>query len=127
MLQLERDLPSFLSRQRWFAGKARGIETATVARRAALPGDPPLEAVVVKVTYRDGTTDLYQLLVDPAVDGDGGLDAIAGDTNAERLLTCIAQQNITDGLSFEAFATFDPRVGVPRVSQVHLYYRAKLL
>src|SRR5438874_1333491 len=98
MIQRERDLPAFLSRQRWFAGKARGIETATVARRAALPGDPPLETVVVDVTYRDGTSDLYQLLVDPAVDGDAGLDALAG-TSAKRLLACMARGTVTDALS----------------------------
>jgi len=44
---LERDLPAFLARQRWFAGKARVMEATTVARRAALPGEPHLDAVVV--------------------------------------------------------------------------------
>lgn len=60
---LEREfLPDFLPRQRWFAGKARPLDSvriADVSLDAGLPGG--LTIALVEARFRDGGADLYFL------------------------------------------------------------------
>jgi 1,4-alpha-glucan branching enzyme len=59
--RLEREaLPAFLRRQRWFAGKARELESVRLVD-ATRPGDLPGAAMLafVEVRYGDGGSDTY--------------------------------------------------------------------
>ncbi|WP_256007432.1 maltose alpha-D-glucosyltransferase [Pedobacter deserti] len=57
-------LPNYISRLRWFGGKARGMESLRVTNAATIStaGDP-VYVLLLEVTYRDGLPDLYQLPV----------------------------------------------------------------
>ena len=57
-LPLERVLPKFLNRQRWFGGKARPIDRVTIRDAAVVPG---LEAalLIVDVRYIEGEGEAY--------------------------------------------------------------------
>jgi len=57
---LERVLPQFLMRQRWFGGKARPIEKVTI-RDAALVPDHAAALVIVDIHYTEGNDDTYLL------------------------------------------------------------------
>ncbi|QEH34647.1 1,4-alpha-glucan branching enzyme GlgB [Aquisphaera giovannonii] len=62
--RLERDLPDFLRKQRWFAGKARELDSVRLVDATGagdLPGSNRL--IVVEVRYREGNPDLYFLPV----------------------------------------------------------------
>jgi maltose alpha-D-glucosyltransferase/alpha-amylase len=68
-------LPEYLMRMRWFGGKARGMETVTIADFANMPlAEGSVYLLIMEVTYREGLPDLYQLSV-----------AFAGGKNAEKL------------------------------------------
>ncbi len=74
--ELERQaLPEFLRRQRWYAGKARSLESARIVE-AARPQDFPEGTLffLVEVRYGDGASDTYFI---PA--------RLAGGPEAERL------------------------------------------
>ena len=57
---LEKLLPDYLQRQRWFGGKSRTINSIGVLDWAELPRTTAA-LVFVEITYSDGTPDLYQL------------------------------------------------------------------
>src|SRR3954462_13725153 len=73
---LEREgLPAFLKRQRWYAGKARELESARIVEAAHPPGVPDGTLFfLVETHYRDGDSDTYFV---PA--------RLAGGPEAERL------------------------------------------
>jgi len=54
------DLPDYLPKQRWFAGKTRQIQTATIVDSAKLPTSQSALALV-EVKYESGTPDRYQI------------------------------------------------------------------
>jgi maltose alpha-D-glucosyltransferase/alpha-amylase len=55
---VEKLLPEYIAKQRWFGGKSRSIRSARVA--SAVPiGDAVV--TIIEITYEDGTTDQYQL------------------------------------------------------------------
>jgi maltose alpha-D-glucosyltransferase/alpha-amylase len=61
---IERDaLPGFLSRQRWYGGKARTATRARFADWALLEADPPLFLCIVEVEYEGYEPDRYALLL----------------------------------------------------------------
>jgi maltokinase len=56
-------LAGWLVRQRWFAGKGRGLrDLAVIADTEVVSGDPELRHLIVTVSY-DTTVDYYQVLV----------------------------------------------------------------
>ncbi len=62
---LERDLPAFLRKQRWFAGKARELTGARVVEVSGeFAGSTRL--TLVEVRYRDGPPDLYSVPIGTA-------------------------------------------------------------
>ena len=61
---LERDaLIGFLSRQRWYAAKARQATRARFADWTMLDGTPPLFLCIAEVEYDEGVTDRYALVL----------------------------------------------------------------
>ncbi len=58
--ELDRKIPAFLVRQRWFGGKARTIDTASVRAWAAI-GDLDAALILVDVHYTDGASDIYSM------------------------------------------------------------------
>ena len=54
-------LGPFLSRQRWFSGKARRIAGARLADRSVNPEPDPVVLTILEVAYTDGGTDRYFL------------------------------------------------------------------
>jgi maltose alpha-D-glucosyltransferase/alpha-amylase len=61
---IERDaLPAFLSRQRWYGGKARQSTHARFADWALIEADPPLFLCIVEVEFDGGSSDRYALLL----------------------------------------------------------------
>jgi maltose alpha-D-glucosyltransferase/alpha-amylase len=130
--RLETDLlPTYLARQRWFGGKARSITRLRLMDYQRLPASAPLlYLVLVEVTYSDGGTETYTLLLGVSADetteallqtdpgcvlarvrsrqGEGLLhDALGTEAGATHLLTLIeGQQRLTSGAGeFRAFAT----------------------
>ncbi|MEO8352672.1 MAG: putative maltokinase [Chthoniobacteraceae bacterium] len=58
----EKILPAYISKCRWFGGKARSPKTFRVAELLRLPGwDPNYRLGLVRITFADGSDDLYQL------------------------------------------------------------------
>jgi maltose alpha-D-glucosyltransferase/alpha-amylase len=55
---LERALPQFLVRQRWFGGKARQIDRTSIRDAAVVPGQSAA-LLIVDVGYVDGEGDVY--------------------------------------------------------------------
>ena len=66
---LEQVLPQYISQRRWFGGKSRTIRSTTLASVTALPGTEAVMAAV-DLVYEDGTSDLYQLPLAMATDGE---------------------------------------------------------
>ncbi len=66
---LEQVLPGFIAQRRWFGGKSRTIRSAQMATVMPLPGTESALASV-NVLYDDGTSDLYQLPLAMASDGE---------------------------------------------------------
>ncbi|MGI4827531.1 MAG: maltose alpha-D-glucosyltransferase [Janthinobacterium lividum] len=66
---LEQVLPGYISQRRWFGGKSRTVRTAQIVSMTPLPG---IDAALgtVNVLYDDGTSDLYQLPLATATDGE---------------------------------------------------------
>ena len=61
-MAFEEALATWLIRQRWFAGKGRGLrDLAIVADTEVVSGDPELRHLIVTVSY-DTTVDYYQVL-----------------------------------------------------------------
>jgi maltose alpha-D-glucosyltransferase/alpha-amylase len=56
---LEAVLPTWLRGRRWFGGKARRIESASVVDAIAVPGGSDLGMIAVVEVRQDGTSDLY--------------------------------------------------------------------
>ncbi|HLI44727.1 MAG TPA: maltose alpha-D-glucosyltransferase [Acidimicrobiales bacterium] len=94
--RLEAILPAVLRTRRWFAGKGRRIQSATVAARLSLPLEDPeverAELVVVAVEYLDGESDRYFMPIvhltgerasDLAQDHPEGVLAMTGNRRGE--------------------------------------------
>ena len=70
--RLEKVLPSYLQRQRWFGGKARTIQNVQLLDVIAVPGSPLVGAMrllLVQVKFTEGEPDIYSLPVVFAVGG----------------------------------------------------------
>ena len=60
--RLENVLLGYVRNRRWFAGKARGLKSASITNLVPVPGaagDPQLAAIVI--SYAEGDPDTYQL------------------------------------------------------------------
>jgi maltose alpha-D-glucosyltransferase/alpha-amylase len=68
--RLEADLlPAYLARQRWFSAKARTIERSRLVDYGVLQAAaPPIYLLLVEVTYAQGGTDTYALLLGISTD-----------------------------------------------------------
>jgi maltokinase len=108
-------LGEWLPRQRWFGGKGRTVTALEVEGDVQLlDGDPALHDVVVRVSYGDGGTEHYQLLVGVraesgeriehavigAVDDRFVYDAAHDFELTGVLLKLIAEGGKVDGLTF---------------------------
>lgn len=78
-------LPQFLSRQRWFASKARSVTGTEVVDWSPVPGDACTMALV-RVHFASGEPDLYFAPLSP---GDVPRDALADSPVCEFLLDVI--------------------------------------
>ncbi len=58
---LQRSLPSYLQRQRWFGAKSRTIESVRIADWATLPGETSTALLLLDISYTGGVGDTYQL------------------------------------------------------------------
>jgi maltose alpha-D-glucosyltransferase/alpha-amylase len=57
-------LPNYMTRLRWFGGKARGMESVRIVDYATIPlTENSAYILLMEVSYRDGLPDLYQLPV----------------------------------------------------------------
>ena len=129
---LETDLlPAYLSRQRWFGGKARTIERVRLLDYGVLQAvAPPIYLVLIEVAYTQGGAETYALLLGISTDeaaktllqtdptcvlarvrsrqGEGLLhDAVGTEVAATLLLTLIHEQHhLTSAAGeFRAFVT----------------------
>src|SRR5688500_2106594 len=58
----EEILPGYITACRWFGGKARGPQTFEIAALMRLPQTPEAARLaLVRVSYADGTSGLYQV------------------------------------------------------------------
>jgi maltokinase len=62
----ERELIEYVTAQRWFGSKGREVMAARIVDAAELPG---LLLALVEVRFREGTHEVYQLLVGDGLDG----------------------------------------------------------
>ena len=63
-MTVEALLMAWLPRQRWFGGKGRDVDgVAIVSGATLLEGDPQVRLVLLEVSFTDGDSDLYQLLL----------------------------------------------------------------
>ena len=67
-------LEEWVTRQRWFASKAREVAAVNVLARVGLSESPPLDLELVEARFHAGTHELYQLL--PGADE--GVRVLAG-------------------------------------------------
>jgi maltose alpha-D-glucosyltransferase/alpha-amylase len=112
---LERNLPSFLGKQRWFGGKSRRILNTEVIDWAEMPGGHDAVLAILEVRYQDSGFEHYLLplavsygiamgairstspsaILCPAVSAkDNGSihDALLDDDLCKDLLNCIGEQ-----------------------------------
>ncbi|MEZ6113606.1 MAG: putative maltokinase [Pirellulaceae bacterium] len=60
---LQKALPSFLTRHRWYGGKARTIQDVQLIDSFLVPNSPkqePMYLLLIQVQYTDGEPDVYQ-------------------------------------------------------------------
>lgn len=63
-LPLEKALPAYLNRSRWFGGKARGIQNISVKETVQLPlKTTDVSLLILEVSYNEGLNEYYQLPV----------------------------------------------------------------
>ncbi len=95
-------LPSILPGSRWFAGKARRIESAWLEAAVPCPGDgePPCVLAIAGVCYQDATRERYALLVAPGRHDSGGpvLGAIEGGGEDTVLVEAMANPDAVRSL-----------------------------
>ena len=103
---LERDaLLGFLSRQRWYAAKARQATRARFADWTMLDGSPPLFLCIAEIEYEDGALDRYALVL-AAVAGE-----VANQVVLQRPASVLARLSgarsgvLYDGMTDPAVAT----------------------
>ncbi len=122
-------LAGWLPEQRWFAGKGREVTDVSLVRAVALSGadGPLLDQLVVEVSYQQGRSDRYQLLVGyretlperlehVRIGTAGALSGYAGEWDeelAETLLRLIAEGAAQDGIVFRAEAGARIPTGLP--------------
>jgi maltose alpha-D-glucosyltransferase / alpha-amylase len=82
---LERALPAFLMRQRWFGGKSRMIDRVSIRDSALVPGQPSV-LLILDVGFVDGGNELYfvPLVTLGAADAQACIDKYP----TARVLTC---------------------------------------
>ncbi len=66
---LEQVLPQYIAQRRWFGGKSRTIRSTQLASVTPIPGTNAALSSV-NIFYEDGTSDLYQLPLAMATDGE---------------------------------------------------------
>jgi predicted trehalose synthase len=90
--QITEPLEDWLTRQRWFASKAREVTGASVLREVTLSEDPALVLKIVEARFNTGTHELYQLL--------------PGDDGALRVLAeLFGREAVADEVSFHGGLT----------------------
>jgi maltokinase len=60
--QVTEPLEDWLTKQRWFASKAREVASVNILQRVALSEQPALELDIAEARFHAGTHELYQLL-----------------------------------------------------------------
>jgi maltose alpha-D-glucosyltransferase/alpha-amylase len=111
---VERELPAYLPRQRWFGGKSRRIKSADVVDWGELPGGRSVLAIL-DVRYQDSGSDLYVLLLTVSYESAAGAirsatpsailcsavsakgygsihDGVLDDDTCTQLLRCVGEQ-----------------------------------
>jgi len=103
----------WLPQQRWYAGRGRTLSGVDPARVTRLSDD--LEHALLRASYTDGSTDLYQVVVawdrPPAdefvgvsrigeLDGRTGYDAMYGEAPVRELLGMIREGHAVESLRF---------------------------
>ena len=84
--RIDGPLEQWVTKQRWFASKAREVAAVNVLAQVALSADPALELRLVEARFQAGTHELYQLLP-----GDeGAIDVLAGMLGSEARVDGVA-------------------------------------
>ncbi len=98
--ELEAELPRFLPKQRWFAGKARVIESVALVDQTS-PGDfvPSVRLFFVEVAYQSGRPETYFL---PLGIAKGDLAASMNQGAASRVVCRVG----SSGLIYDALGDF---------------------
>jgi len=127
-MAFEEALATWLVKQRWFAGKGRGLrDLAIVADTEVVSGDPELRHLIVTVSY-DTTVDYYQVLtglrqelpdelrhvrIGPSDDGRQAYDGLHDAELTRTLLAGIADGESTGRLRMRKIpgACFDTGLG----------------
>jgi maltose alpha-D-glucosyltransferase/alpha-amylase len=60
LARVENLLPAYIARQRWFGGKSKTIQFAQIVSSTPI-GNADAVIALVKISFSDGTSDLYQL------------------------------------------------------------------
>ncbi len=94
---LERVLPDYLEKQRWFAGKSRRIGAADILDWAEIPGTRSV-LVLLNVTYEDEGSEVYQLCLAASFGGAAG----AIRASAPSAIVCAAVSTEGDGVLHDA-------------------------
>jgi len=98
--EFDRKIPAFLMRQRWFGGKARTIDTASVRTWVEIPACEGV-LLLVDVHYSDGAPDTYSV---PLVHMDPNRVQAISEKHPEAVFA-----PCRDGLGAICDATFDDR------------------
>ena len=118
----ERALIEYVTQQRWYGAKSRGVAHAQVLDSAVLrTQEPQLVLALVEVRYETGVHDLYQLLVSFR-DGEHVLNGLSEDPALARELVSAMRSRLTvqsaeGSVEFqrvEGFAGLDRELGAPR-------------
>jgi len=119
----ERALIEYVTQQRWYGAKSRGVAYAQLLDSAMLrTQEPRLELALVEVRYETGSHDVYQLLVSSRED-EPGLCGLAEDPSLARELVSAMRSGLAvqsaDGVvefgHLEGFAGLERELGAARV------------
>ena len=91
----ERALIDYVTQQRWYGAKSRGVTHAQVLDSAVLrTQEPQLALALVEVRYETGAHDLYQLLVSSR-EGEPELNGLSEDPSLARELVSAMRSGLT--------------------------------
>jgi maltose alpha-D-glucosyltransferase/alpha-amylase len=110
-------LPNYLTKLRWFGGKARGLERVSIVNHAGIPlAENSIIILLLQVAYRDGLPDMYQL---PVAFGSGEFALRTKETYPQAVVAAVRVDGV-NGILYDAlYGNEFPQTIIRHMAQHH--------